>query len=469
MSQKACRSRLDRDCPPKNGKADVRNDASESGSTAGKKSLERAYQLAVSKPCLSFSQSMGNSFRQTVASIFAHQEMDSNQMLSGHLQSTLARVEASESEYIIAAQDTTYYNYSGQHAMSGLGDIQGKVRGLLQHNVLLLDEVGLPLGLLSQQYWTRNGGQDLPPEEKESNKWHRGLSAINEHLSPSNKSIVAVEDREGDIFSLFKAERHPNIELLVRVHQPRNLEVVEQQQVHKLPQVYPHLSDYGQVTVTIHRQNRAVQLVLNLRAGAVNVYPDKDLSPNKHKTQGFSLVVAQEVACLDLKTQQGLPPPEEPALWYLLSSLPINFPEQVQRVVQFYALRWRIERFHYRLKSGALNVETLQFADIHTLINSLAFYSVVAWQLLALTYAIREDPKQSAYVLFEPSELQLLQTMTSKSIVSLGDAVLALGRMVGFAPSKKQPFPGVKVLATALERFAFASMGFQAAIKPLQD
>jgi len=44
--------------------------------------------------------------------------------------------------------------------MTGLGTIQGKVRGLLQHNVLLLDEVGVPLGLLAQQYWTRRGGKD---------------------------------------------------------------------------------------------------------------------------------------------------------------------------------------------------------------------------------------------------------------------------------------------------------------------
>lgn len=469
MSLKVCRSRLERDYPQRNGKADVRDDASEYDSTAGKKSLEKAYQLALSNPCLSFSQSMGNSFRQTVASIFARQDMEPNQMLSGHRQSTLARVDASESDYIIAAQDTTYYNYSGQAAMTGLGTIQGKVRGLLQHNVLLLDEVGVPLGLLAQQYWTRRGGKDLPTEEKESQKWHQGLSAVNEHLGSSNKTIVVVADRESDIFSLFKAERHRPVELLLRVHQPRHLEVVEQQHVHKLPQVYPHLNDYGQLTVHIERQHRAVQLVLNLRAGAVNVYPDKDLSPGKHKTQEFSLVVAQEVACIDLKTQHVLPPPEQPALWYLLTSLPIHSLEQVQRVVHFYALRWRIERFHYTLKSGAMNVEKLQFDDVHTLINALAFYSVVAWQLLALTYAIREDPNQSAHILFDPSELQLLQTITSKTIVSLGDAVLALGRMVGFAPSKKQPFPGVKVLATALERFAFASMGFQAAIKPLQD
>lgn len=90
-----------------------------------------------------------------------------------------ARVQASESEYLIAAQDTTYYNYSGQAQMSGLGVIQGKVRGLMQHNVLLLNEDGLPLGVLDQQYWTRGGAMDWPSHQPESQKWFNGLAAVN--------------------------------------------------------------------------------------------------------------------------------------------------------------------------------------------------------------------------------------------------------------------------------------------------
>jgi hypothetical protein len=103
-------------------------------------------------------------------------------------------------------------------------------------------------------------------------------------------------------------------------------------------------------------------LTLQLRAGAVDVYPAQDLSITNHKTQGFFLVIAQEVACVDLKTQQRIEP-----------------------------------------------------------------------------------------------------------LVSLADAVLALAKIVGFAPSKKQPFPGVKLLATALDRFSFVKLGFDACPKPLQD
>ena len=58
------------------------------------------------------------------------------------------------------------------------------------------------------------------------------------------------------------------------------------------------------------------------------------------------------------------------ATWHLLTSLPIATASDVQRVTRFYALRWRVERFDYTLKSGALQVEKLQFDDIQTLINS---------------------------------------------------------------------------------------------------
>jgi hypothetical protein len=156
---------------------------------------------------------MGNSFRQTVAGIFAHQKMNEAVMLSGHIKATMERAEATEGEYLIAAQDTTYYNYSGHKKMSGLGVIQGNVRGLMQHNVLLINSQGIPLGLLDQQYWTREGSKDLPEAEKESRKWLKGLNAINSIASQSTKRIVAVEDREGDVFSFFTAQRCPNVEL----------------------------------------------------------------------------------------------------------------------------------------------------------------------------------------------------------------------------------------------------------------
>ena len=412
---------------------------------------------------------MGNSFRQTVAALFASETMTSETMLSGHIAATVARAKASDSDYLIAAQDTTYYNYSGHNSMAGLGVIQGKIQGLMQHNVLLCDEGGLPLGLLDQQYWTRQGDMDWPADKKESQKWFNGLSAVNQQAHESEKHWVVTCDRESDIFDFFKAERAPNVDLLVRVFQPRKVEVLSAGTVCPLPTVAEHLDDYGQYQVQIERDNRTVELTLQLQGAAVSVHPGKDLSVAKHKTQGLSLVVATEVACQNVKTQKDCFNPKQAATWLLLTSLPIETIDDLKRVVRFYSLRWRVERLHFTLKSGALNVEKLQFDDIHTLTNGLAFYAVVAWQLLALTYALRQDADQPAEAIFDEREVHLLKQLSQKPIRSVREAALAMAKLIGFAPSKKQPLPGVKVLATAIERFSFSKQAAIALAKPLQD
>jgi hypothetical protein len=107
-------------------------------------------------------------------------------MLSGHQQETIKRVANSGGDYIIAVQDTTYYNYTGHQQLSGIGKIQGKIKGLLQHNLLVMHQGGMPLGVFSQEYWTRKGGSiDLPAGEKESQKWLKGLEAQKEKAADS--------------------------------------------------------------------------------------------------------------------------------------------------------------------------------------------------------------------------------------------------------------------------------------------
>ena len=60
--------------------------------------------------------------------------MTDSTLLEGHREATLNRARRWGGDYLIAPQDTTYYNYSGHGAMEGLGRLQGKVKGLLQHN-----------------------------------------------------------------------------------------------------------------------------------------------------------------------------------------------------------------------------------------------------------------------------------------------------------------------------------------------
>ena len=189
-------------------------------------------ELSTEKNGQSFSQCLGNSFRQTVAGIFADPRMTPTVMQEGHLSATKERIQADEGEYLLVAQDTTYYNYSGQQAMAGLGKIQGNIKGIMQHNLLALSETGMPLGLLGQEYWSRESRHPYQGK-KESEKWCKGLAIVNRELGGTGQKVVLIQDREADIFAFFQAERAPGVELLVRVHEPRKMAVVPSGEVAK--------------------------------------------------------------------------------------------------------------------------------------------------------------------------------------------------------------------------------------------
>ena len=134
----------------------------------------------------------------------------------------------------------------------------------------------------------------------------------------------------------------------------------------------------------------------------------------------------------------------------------------MERLTYFYALRWRLERLPYTLKSGALAVEKLQFDDLTTTLNALAFYSVVAWQRLAIVYLTRHAPDEVATKCFTAQEITILAATSKKPLPTVKAVTLALAKLVGFAPSKRQPLPGIKMLALALERFHYLKLGFLA-------
>lgn len=434
------------------------------------KSLTKASELLSHKTGISFSVTMGNGFRQTIARTFSHSKMTPKIMLESHLTNSIQRARQCEGTYLLVPQDTSFYNYAGHHQMAGLGVLQGNIKGIIQHNAMILSESGQPLGVLPQQYWTRQSNRDF--QGKESQKWFKVLSQVNESLGDMDKKVVLIADREADILEYFKAERAKSVELLVRICQPRYLEVLSQSQVVRLDAIGDHLSDYGTQQVVIQKNSQQVQLTLSLKAGAVNVLADKDPhSPKSAQTaEGLWVVIAQEIGRTDTQTGKDLYNEKDRAVWYLLSTMPIENQAQVCRIVKFYSLRWRIERFHYTLKSGALQVEKLQFDDVDTLFNALAFYSVVAWQLLAITYLVRQPDEAPAGEVFDPDEVKLLSQISRKPIQTLKEAILALSKIVGFAPSKKQPLPGVKVLAQALERFYYIKVGASASqTKTLQD
>lgn len=377
--------------------------------------------------------------------------VDPNEIVAAHRESTLKRMTAYP--MVLAVQDTTTYNFTTHRATRGLGPITRKAEGykkpgtgFLVHSCLAVSPEGVPLGLLGQYLWVRpepDGGAERddrrPIEDKESVRWQNMLATSTEGLPPGTR-VVTVADREADIFEFFLTAVQSERELLVRAAQDRRVHnpdgylwaAVEQAGV------------VGMLTIEVPRaDNRPSRTAhLELRIARVQLQP-----PQKTSRKGLPVIVLNAV----LAREANPPSDQEPIEWLLLTTLPVSSAADASNCVQWYTQRWKIERYHYTLKSGC-EVEKLELEDVQRLHRALAVYAVVAWRLLYLTYMARVEPQAPCTVVLSSSEWQALYCTIHRTKKAprtppdLQTAVLWIARLGGFLARKRDGAPGVKVL-----------------------
>ncbi len=161
-------------------------------------------------------------------------------------------------------------------------------------------------------------------------------------------------------------------------------------------------------------------------------------------------------------------PPEgvkEPIEWVLLTTLPVADAAAAVAVVGYYALRWRVERFHYVLKSGC-RLERLQMETVTTLHKAVSLYSLVAWHLLHLLYLSREVPDAPTWEALSATERTVLERATGKPLHPVQEVVVAVARLAGFVPVPSAPDPGVKSLWLGFRKLQDLVAGFRLASHP---
>lgn len=395
----------------------------------------------------SFSSACGTILRQNGSRIFSSKKMTNEKLQAGHYKETSKR--AAKEKIVLCAQDTTDFNYTKHKATAGLGPIcsADNVRGIFLHSCMVLRPDGLPLGLIGQRYWVRdsvsNGKKhkrkELPIEEKESYKWIEGLQWVNERMPKKTKEIWLVGDRESDVYEYLSSPREKNVYILTRVAQSRVIEdeIGGIKSVGRLKELVKSFPEVCTKEVEIERGGRTIGLTLSISYSKVKVYPPrdsrKDLSPIE-----MGLVYAVE---------QGGGDGKDKIEWILLSSKSDLDKDGALLMVDYYTQRWKVERFHYTLKTGAFNVEKLQFDDAETLINALSMYSVVAWRLMYVTYYGRFEPLARAELIIDADEKEVLEAYTGKEIKTANQLMFAIGKLGGFTGgSKRYPYPGIKVM-----------------------
>jgi hypothetical protein len=410
---------------------------------------KRAVHIAASllqNPQQSISSAM-EEWAQTKATyrFFANDKIQSPNMLSAHQEQTVNRCQKEKT--ILVAQDTTTMNLSNKH-VRGLGRIGMRdLQGFFTHSALAMTTQGLPLGLLYQKTYVRKEGtqtraykkryKQMPITEKETGKWVEVVDTVAHQLK--GRHVVVIGDRESDIFDVFKTAKENTTDLLVRTCKNRLIldEAGQERHLFATAQTGKLLTRYETLVPTTKDAHQKRKASLTLRVTHC-------LLPVATYRRGEKQIPVP-VRIVDVM-EENPPEGEEPIHWVLTTTLNISTPEEAIEKVQWYMCRWRIERFHYVLKTGAFNVEKLQFESFTRFKKAITMFSIVAWKVLCFLYQSRESPNDSAETVFSPEEIQALSLIAKKQIDTIHEAVIQTAKLGGYLARKRDGPAGIKTL-----------------------
>ena len=207
---------------------------------------------------------------------------------------------------------------------------------------------------------------------------------------PEGVALVTVADRESDIYELMALPRGKGVHVLLRVCRNRTVDHPSK----LLKAAIAQAPIAGTLTVTVSKRKGQGQ-----REATLTVRHQRlTLKVPQNRPKSAQLC---DLPMTVVSVEEEHPPEGCKAIhWLLISDIEIDSFEHACTLVQWYALRWLIERYHYVLKSGC-QIESLQLETATRMIPALATYAIVAWRLLWLTYEARVHPLQSCEVAFE--------------------------------------------------------------------
>lgn len=398
-------------------------------------------------------------------------------ILLPHRQQTIRRMK--DQKMVLCIQDGSSLNYNGAAECKGLGAIGSnqtgaKSLGLHLHSTLVVNDEGLPLGVLQSQCEapkskdpddTRSAAK-IPIEEKKTFAWILGMRDCEAIASDMpHTRILQVMDREADIFELFDQwQQGPrNTDLLVRAKHNRQTTNTKN----------PKLFDGVQATdpclkiqLSIGRQSaRLKKSKQKARPKRVERTAIMTLRYQQAELKQSSSAKDEPVSLWVVHLKEETPPTGvKPVEWFLLTTMEITSPEQAERLVGWYCLRWRIEDWHRVLKSGC-GIEELRNETADRLKRALAIYLVIAWRVMLMTLLSRESPELPPEVLFTDIELTVLQAFAKsrrdlKTPTNLRDVVWLVARMGGYMARKNDPPPGHQVIWIGYSQLQFMCAGY---------
>lgn len=397
---------------------------------------------------------------------------------------------------VLAVGDTTFLDYKSIKAkQDGYGPIGNGGNGLILHTTLAVEpELGQSLGLLWQKLWhrepkakppvnetpkqkkarlcaERKAARSKPFEQKESYRWVEALKAVEKQFQkvekllqqakeqlpvPSERlgqktRIIHIFDREGDISEVFDQVRQmERTGVVVRAAHDRRLNS-------DTAHLWEHLSAqpiqfYQEVGLPETAKRSARTAKLAVRFCLVQLR-----SPRRLKNQDSFEVYA--VLAQEIDPPEG----EEAVSWMLLTTESVTGAAEAATILRWYTYRWHVEEYHKILKSGC-KAESYRLAAT-SMEALLGFLTVIAAELLRVTYLHRTQPEATAETVLSPVQLDVLKARSAKlpKVLSIAWAVEAVARLGGYLEHRRKTPIGIQVLWRGWLKLASLCEGWQLA------
>ena len=447
------------------------------GHKARTKRLVKVSSDLMQQPSESLPTAIANVAQAKAAYRFlSNPEVQPRGILSGHVRATARR--CMEERAVLVLQDTTTLKFHSRWAAFGLGPVsEGRdTRGFLAHTSLTVSRATHEvLGVLDQHTWVRSQkkkartetGQERKRRTRESEHWsdnQRQVAAVLSEMAQASQSapphVIAVFDREGDIFEAMETLDALGHSFVIRAERNRLLETQDGSkrysldEVRKAPVVARKCVEVkAHAGKPAHARQPARVAVLEVRATTVTVRP-----PCNRKRSGESLLINVVLA-----EEQDAPPGTKSLCWYLITREPVATPEQALQVVTDYEARWIIEEFHMGLKTGCA-CEDRQMETAHALQNFLALATPMACQLLRLRDQSRRDVPVEQCNILTPTHMTVLRRLRPRMMPKVKTArqlMRVVANFGGFLNRNADPDPGWRTLWRGFERLQLAVEGYK--------
>jgi hypothetical protein len=369
----------------------------------------------------------------------------------------------------------TLTDTDGQKGFGPVGPYHLRVRGLKVLSAIALRPDGTPLGLCAQRLWmqppagtprrSRRWCDALRVEDKQTQHWIEVIQATAARLAehaPTTRCWFQL-DREGDAW--------PILQTLVKLAphcftvRARDRRVRCGRTRSTLRRVLRRQPVFGgfivQVPATLNRREHLAHLTL--RSARVVLVLRNRRTKWRWPLELYA-VWAHEVGT----TPRG----DTPLDWMLLTHVPVETLAEAQRVVDGYALRWRLEDVHKTWKSAGCEMEASQLRSQAAVSKWATLLFTVAIRIERLKHLARTAPDQPASVELSAYELRALQLLKRKekkrtetviaTMPTIEQAVRWIADLGGYTGKSSGGPPGSITIGRGFDRVSAAASALEA-------